>query len=74
MPELPALGAETLAFGTECCEQVAAALANGDKRLADVRQEYPTLPTNIQELGRIARWTVERTARVRVTYHRTRCD
>ena len=52
----------------ECCEQVATALASGDKRLAQVQEEYPTLRTNIQELGRIARWAAGRTARVRVTY------
>ena len=53
----------------ECCEQVVAALASGDKRLTDVRQEYPTLQLNIQELGRIARWAASRKTRIRVTYN-----
>jgi hypothetical protein len=52
----------------ECCELVAQALAADDARLADVREEYPALQANIVELGRIARWTAEHDARIRVTY------
>lgn len=52
----------------ECCEQVAKALGGDDARLADVREEYPALQGNIEELGRSARWAAERGARIRVTY------
>ncbi|HEY4685209.1 MAG TPA: hypothetical protein VII57_04100 [Dehalococcoidia bacterium] len=52
----------------ECCEQVAAALASGERRLAALSEEYPRLRSNIEELGRIARWAAERGARIRVTY------
>jgi hypothetical protein len=52
----------------ECCEQVVAALASDDRRLAELREEYPALRENIDELGRIARWGAEQGARMRVTY------
>ena len=53
---------------SECCEAVAQALAGNDARLADVRDEYPALRENIEELERIAALAADRGARIRVTY------
>jgi hypothetical protein len=53
---------------TECCDLVAKALSGDDAHLADVREEYPALRGNIEQLGRIAGWAAERGARIRVTY------
>jgi hypothetical protein len=52
----------------ECCRQVAEALRGDDHRLASLREEYPHLPGNIEELGRIADWAALRGARIRITY------
>ncbi len=52
----------------ECCEKVATALGSDETRLASLREEYPALRDNIEELGRFASWAAERGARVRVTY------
>lgn len=51
-----------------CCEQVAQALASGERRLAGVQEDYPGLRASISELGRIARWAAQRGCRLRVTY------
>jgi hypothetical protein len=52
----------------EACRSVAAALAGGERRLADLQEDYPRLRSNIEELAAIATWAEERGARVRVTY------
>jgi hypothetical protein len=52
----------------ECCEAVARALGSGKKRLAALTEDYAGLQENVEELGRTARWTAERGARIRVTY------
>jgi len=52
----------------ECCARVAEALAGDERRLVALRADYPTLRQNIEELGRIASWAAEHSARVRVTY------
>jgi hypothetical protein len=52
----------------ECCERVAEALRGDDQRLVDLTEEYTNLATNIEELGRIAAWTADRGARIRITY------
>ncbi len=52
----------------ECCRRVAEALASDEPRLSSVREEYPRLKGNIEELGRIAGWAADRGARLRVTY------
>jgi hypothetical protein len=52
----------------ECCERVAETLRGDDQRLVDLTQEYTNLATNIEELGRIAAWTADRGARIRITY------
>ena len=53
---------------SECCEAVVRALDSDDKRLAELREEYPGLKANIGELGRIAAWAVAQNARIRVTF------
>jgi hypothetical protein len=52
----------------ECCRLVAEALRGEDQRLTQLREDYPSLAGNIEELGEIAAWTAERGARIRVTY------
>lgn len=52
----------------ECCSQVAEALRGDDQRLSQLREEYPALAGNIEDLGRIAGWAAERGARIRITY------
>jgi hypothetical protein len=52
----------------ETCRAVVAALAGGERRLADLQEDYPSLRSNIEELAEIAAWAAERGARVRVTY------
>jgi hypothetical protein len=52
----------------ECCRLVAEALGSDEKRLASLRDEYPTLRQNIDELGKIADAAARQGARVRVTY------
>ena len=52
----------------ECCARVAEALASDEPRLTALEQDYPLLRENIEDLGRIAGWTAERGARIRVTY------
>jgi hypothetical protein len=51
-----------------CCEQVAAALASPDRRIASLREDYPHLEASVAELGHIARWAAAAGARIRVTY------
>jgi hypothetical protein len=52
----------------ECCRQVTEVLRGNDSRLTDLREEYPNLPGNVEELGQIAAWAAERDARIRITY------
>ena len=52
----------------ECCEQVAAALRGEDRRLSDLREDYPNRAGNIEDLGHIAAWAAGQGARIRVTY------
>jgi hypothetical protein len=52
----------------ETCRSVAAALAGGERRLADLQEDYPRLRSNIDELAVIATSAKESGARVRVTY------
>jgi hypothetical protein len=52
----------------DCCTRVAAALDSEEKRLTEIRAEYPALRANIEELGQIAGWAAEHGARLRVTY------
>ncbi len=52
----------------ECCQQVAAALASGEKRLVALQEEYPGLKRNIEDLGMIAACAADHGARIRVTY------
>jgi hypothetical protein len=47
---------------------VAEALGGDEKRLVALRDDYPLLRENIEELGRIAAWAADRGARIRVTY------
>jgi hypothetical protein len=51
-----------------CCEQIREALGSDEKRLAELRDDYPALRDNIRELGEIAAWTAGRGGRIRVTY------
>jgi hypothetical protein len=52
----------------ECCEAVYEALGSDEKRLATLRDEYPSLRENVRELGSIAAWAADKGARIRVTY------
>lgn len=52
----------------DCCARVAEALASDENRLVALRDDYPTLRDNIEELGRLAGWAAQQGARVRVTY------
>jgi hypothetical protein len=52
----------------ECCSRVSDALRSDDRRLTEIREDYPSLPDQVGELGRIAAWANERNARVRLTY------
>jgi hypothetical protein len=52
----------------ECCARVSEALAGDEPRLASLREDYPTLRRNIDELGQIAAWAAQNGARIRVTY------
>jgi len=52
----------------ECCTRVAEALRDTEKRLTAIREEYPGLVENIEELARLAGQAAERGARIRVTY------
>ena len=52
----------------ECCERVAETLRGDNQRLAALIEEYPNLTANIEELGRIAAWTADQGARIRITY------
>ena len=52
----------------ECCEAVVGALESDDKRLTELREDYPGLKAQIDELGRIAGWAAGRGVRVRVTF------
>jgi hypothetical protein len=52
----------------ECCARVSEALGSDEPRLATLREDYPALFQNIEELGRIAAWAAQRGARIRVTY------
>jgi len=52
----------------ECCALVYDALGSDERRLAALRDDYPTLRDNIRELGRIAGWAAGHGARIRVTY------
>ena len=51
-----------------CCEQVTQALTSGERHLASLQEDYPSLRENIEALGRIAAWASARGARLRVTY------
>jgi hypothetical protein len=50
------------------CADVVEALSSGDPRLPDLETDYPDLQANIRELGHIAQWAAERSARIRITY------
>ncbi len=52
----------------ECCQKVADALRDDNDQLTALREEYPNLAGNIEELGQIAAWTAGRGARIRITY------
>jgi len=52
----------------ECCERVHEALNSDEKRLTQLRDDYPALRDNIRELGKIAAWAREQGDRIRVTY------
>ena len=52
----------------DCCEQVTAALASGERRLSQLSEEYPRLRLNLEELALIAAWAAEKGSRIRVTY------
>jgi hypothetical protein len=52
----------------ECCERVQEALGSDEKRLAELRDDYPYLRENVRELGGIAAWAADKGARIRVTY------
>jgi hypothetical protein len=52
----------------ECCRAVADAFEGDDRRLADLREEYPGLVAGIRELGSIAATAAARGSRIRVTY------
>ena len=51
-----------------CCARVFNALGSDEKRLAALREDYPALQRNVEELGRISTWAALRGARIRVTY------
>jgi len=52
----------------DCCRRVAGAFAGDEKRLVAIREEYPALRENIEELARLAQEAAGRGARIRVTY------
>ena len=52
----------------ECCRQVADALLSEDRRLSQLREDYPGLRDAILELGRVADWAGQRGCRIRTTY------
>jgi hypothetical protein len=52
----------------ECCRRVAETMRGDDTRLVALREEYPSLVGNIEELSHIAAWTADRGARIRITY------
>jgi hypothetical protein len=52
----------------ECCALAAEALSSDEKRLAALREEYPNLRANVEELGQIAARAAARGSRIRVTY------
>jgi hypothetical protein len=52
----------------ETCRAVAAALAGGERRLADLKDDYPGLSSNIEELAEVAASAAERGSRIRITY------
>jgi hypothetical protein len=52
----------------ECCTRVVEALGSDEPRLTALREDYPALRHNIEELGQIAGWAAGRDARIRVTY------
>ncbi len=51
-----------------CCTEVVRALDAGERRLTELREDYPNLRRNIEELGLIAAWAAERGCRLRLTY------
>jgi hypothetical protein len=51
-----------------CCTEVAKALAAGNEEIEDLLADYPNLRPTIEQLGHIAAWAAERSARIRVTY------
>jgi hypothetical protein len=52
----------------ETCTRVVEALASDERRLSELREEYPGLGRAMQELGRIAAWAAQQSSRIRVTY------
>jgi hypothetical protein len=52
----------------ECCEAIVRALESDDKRLAELREDYPGLQAQIDALGQIASWAAGHRARIRVTF------
>jgi hypothetical protein len=51
-----------------CVDKVVAAFRSGDPALDEVQAEYPNLVTQLETLGRLARWAEATNARIRVTY------
>jgi hypothetical protein len=52
----------------ETCGLVVDALASDDRRMSQLRDDYPGLRAAIAELGELAGWAAERGARIRTTY------
>ncbi len=52
----------------ECCSRVVETMRGDDNQLVELREAYPSLIGNIEELGQIAAWTAEQGARIRITY------
>lgn len=52
----------------DTCDQIAAALASGEKQLAALQETYSGLGGNISELGKIAATAAAGGRRIRVTY------
>lgn len=52
----------------ECCRRIIETIDAGEPRFVAMQAEYPELRRNIEELGAMAAWADERSARVRITY------
>ena len=52
----------------DCCDQIVRALRSQEPRLVALKEDYPSLAGEIEELGQIAEWAAEKGLRIRVTF------